>query len=97
MRHIIDRLSVATPDTIRQELLSTVKHLLLSIRGNAEVLEELRQVRELLDSLPLATDEYGTAANRIRNGWGCIRYIPVRTVRNWSRWAAEGCGSIVGP
>ena len=63
----IQKLASATPDTIRSELLQTVEHLLLYIRRDSEVLVELQQVRDLLESLPLATDEYSTATNRLRN------------------------------
>ena len=65
--HATTKLAHATPDTICSELLDTVEHLLTSIRRDCEVLEELVEVRNLLDSLPLATNEYATAANRLRN------------------------------
>ncbi len=61
------KLSTATPDTIRKELFQTVEHLLRAIRRDQDVLDELQQVRDLLDSLPLASGEYGTATNRLRN------------------------------
>jgi hypothetical protein len=60
-------LTTATPDTIRHELLDAVEHLLASLRRDAEILADLQAVRDLLDSLPLATDEYHTAKNRLRN------------------------------
>ena len=65
--HSIQKLSVATPHTIRQELLQTVEELLLMIRHSVEVLKELQEVRNQLDALPLASDDYSTAANRLRN------------------------------
>ena len=63
----LQKLSTATPDTIRQEMLQTVEHLLRTIRRDQDVLDKLQQVRDLLDSLPLASDDYSTAANRLRN------------------------------
>lgn len=61
------KLATATPDTIRSELIDTVEHLLTSIRRDSEVLEELQEVCDLLDSLLLATGEHCTATNRLRN------------------------------
>ncbi len=63
----LQKLSTATPDTIRQEMLQTVEHLLRTIRRDQDVLDELQHVRDLIDSLPLAIDDYSTAANRLRN------------------------------
>lgn len=63
----IQKLSSATPDTIRHELLVTVEHLLASLRRDAEIVAELQDVCDLLESLPLASDEYQTAKNRLRN------------------------------
>lgn len=63
----IQKLSTATLDTIRQELIDTVEHLLASLRRDTEIVAELQEVCELLESLPLATDEYQTARNRLRN------------------------------
>lgn len=63
----IQKLPTATPDTIRQELLDTVAHLLASLRRDAEIVAELQEVCDLLESLPLSTDEYQTAKNRLRN------------------------------
>ena len=63
----LQQLSTATPDTIRQELVQTVEHLLRKIRRDQDVLDELQQVRDLLDSLPLASDDHSTATNRLRN------------------------------
>ncbi len=63
----LQKLQTATPDTIRQELLRTIEHLLRGLRRDFDVLDDLQEVRDLLDSLPLATGEYGTASNRLRN------------------------------
>ncbi len=60
-------LSAATPETIREELLQTVEVLLRAISRCHDVLGEIQHVRELLDSLPLPTGDYGTATNRLRN------------------------------
>jgi hypothetical protein len=65
--YFIERLSTATPDTIRHELLDTVEHLLSKLRRDAEILAELQDACDLLESLPLAADEYHTANNRLRN------------------------------
>jgi hypothetical protein len=61
------KLQTATPDTIRQELLQTIEHLLQCLHRESAVLDDLQEVRDLLDSLPLASDEYATAFNRLRN------------------------------
>ncbi|HUG69921.1 MAG TPA: hypothetical protein VMM76_19370 [Pirellulaceae bacterium] len=61
------RLFTATSDAIRQELFQMIAHLLQTMRQNQELLEQLQQVRDLIEALPLATSEYGTAANRLRN------------------------------
>lgn len=63
----LQKLQNATPETIRQELLQTIEHLLCGLRRDFDVLDDLQEVRGLLDSLPLASDEYGTASNRLRN------------------------------
>jgi len=63
----IQNLSTATPDTIRRELFQSVQHLLRLIRRGHDVLGELQEVRDLLESLPLASGEYSTATNRLRN------------------------------
>ena len=63
----IQKLTAATPDTIRDELLDTVEHLLASLRRDAEIVAELQEVCDLLESPPLASDEYQTAKNRLRN------------------------------
>lgn len=63
----IQHLSPATPDTIRSELFQTLQYLLRAIHRDQDVLDELQQVRDLLDSLPLTSGEYGTATNRLRN------------------------------
>ena len=63
----LQKLRTATPDTIRQELLQTIEHFLRCLRQDTLVLDNLQEVRGLLDSLPLASDEYGTASNRLRN------------------------------
>jgi hypothetical protein len=65
--HCLQKLSVATPDTIRHELLRTIEHLLKSLHQEAKVMDDVQEVTDLLDSLPLASDEYGTASNRLRN------------------------------
>lgn len=57
----------ATPETIRYELLRAVEALLRSVRRRQNVLDDVQRVRDLLDSLPLPTGEYGTATNRLRN------------------------------
>ena len=61
------KLQTATPDTIRQELLQTIEHFLRCLHRKSAVLDDLQEVRDLLDSLPLASDEYATASNRLRN------------------------------
>jgi len=63
----IQNLSTATPDTIRRELFQSVQHLLRLIRRGQDVVDEFQQVRDLLEAIPLASGEYGTAANRLRN------------------------------
>jgi hypothetical protein len=59
--------STATPDTIRQLLLETVEAVLRKMALGQDVLVELLDIGQPLDSLPLATDEYGLASNRLRN------------------------------
>ena len=53
----LQKLQTATPETIRQELLQTIEHLLRGLRRDFDVLDDLQEVRDLLDSLPLATGE----------------------------------------
>ena len=72
---ITQRLSAATPDTIRHELLQTVEHLLRAIRRCQDVVGDIQRVRDLLDALPLATSDYGTATNRLHNAY---RYLVSR-------------------
>ena len=86
-------LSTATPDTIRQQMFQTVEHLLRAIHRNQHVLEELQQVRDLLDSLPLATSEYGTAANRLRNAH---RYL-VSQERGAARYELQMLAGMLRP
>ncbi|MEM1180490.1 MAG: hypothetical protein AAGG48_22030 [Planctomycetota bacterium] len=63
----IQRLSHATPDTIRGELLTAVEYLMRQVRRRVEVLDEISAVQSLLESLPLTTDTYGAAVNRLTN------------------------------
>lgn len=62
----LQKLHTATPDTIRQELRQAIEHLLVNLH-RPDVPNDVQDVRDLLDSLPLATDEYATALNRLRN------------------------------
>ena len=64
---LIQNLQCATPDTIHQDFRLTIDHVLRSMQRGSDVIERLQQVREILDSLPLPTDEYATAFNRLRN------------------------------
>jgi hypothetical protein len=68
----LQMLRKATPDTIRGELSQAIEHLMRCLNQDADVLEGMQEVRGLLDSLPLSTDEYGTASNRLRNAY---RYL----------------------
>ena len=68
----IQKLSTATPAAIRHELLDTIEQLLILLRRNAEIVTELHDVFELLESLPLAADVYQIARNRLRNA---LRYV----------------------
>ena len=61
------KLQSATPDTIQRDFRQTIEQVLRSLQRGADVIDRLQQVRELLDSLPLPTDEYSTAFNRLRN------------------------------
>ncbi len=67
------KLSRATPETIRHELLDTVKHLLRVIRRKQDILDQVEQISDLLESLPLAAGDYGTATNRLRNAHRYLR------------------------
>lgn len=64
---IPQNLANATPDTIRQELRRSVEHLRRMLRRQRDVLDELQQLYETLESLPLARGDFGTATNRLRN------------------------------
>ncbi len=87
----LQTLQTATPDTIRQELLFTVEHLLRRLDRKMNVLDELQEVRGLLDALPLASGEYGTASNRLRN---THRYL-VSQERGAARYELRMlCGSL---
>ena len=68
----LQKLHAATPDTIRKELRQTIEQLLRGLRRDFNVLDDLQEVRDLLDSLPLATGEYGIASNRLRNAHGYL-------------------------
>ena len=70
----IQRLSSATPDSIRHDLRLAIEHLLRRL-AQQDLLEELQAIRQMLDSLPLATDDYSTASNRLRNA---NRYLDSR-------------------
>jgi hypothetical protein len=69
------------PTVIQQKFCESVERLEKSIRQESSEFGELQHLAELLDALPLTTEEYGVARNRLRNA---SRYL-----RSGERGAAQ--------
>jgi hypothetical protein len=65
-----------------QTVLSKLGHVAHLIRQRSELTEELQQINDLLQTLPLPTDEYCVACSRLTNAW---RYLQAaeRGAANW--------------
>ena len=63
----LKKLAIATPDTIRHDLLMVVEVMLKNIDCGEDVIDDVLEVWQLIDALPLSTSEYALAGNRLRN------------------------------
>ena len=64
-----------TPDAIRLDLLATLEQMLRLITRGRDPFEFSNEARLQLDSLPLDTEDYGLAINRLNNA---NRYLSLR-------------------
>ena len=56
-----------TIDSVFQPVLSTLSRLVRRVTGEGGASAEVNQLQTLLETLPLGSDEFGIACNRLRN------------------------------
>ena len=76
-----ERLPISSPTSIRQEFCQVADRVEKSIRKGSSEFGELLHLADLLESLPLSTEEFNVAQNRVRNA---SRYL-----RSGERGAAQ--------
>jgi hypothetical protein len=59
--------ATVTPTLIHQEFCQSADRLQTLIREDSEEFGDLQHLHDLLESLPLTSDEYGRASNHLRN------------------------------
>lgn len=91
----------STTDTLSRELLSAVDRVVAWLRRGSCHFDGFERIEELLESLPLASDAFNTATNRLKNARrylrsderGAARYeiqLLANSLRNHFRSEAEG-------
>ena len=86
--HSTETLSTATHDTIRRRLLDVVERFLASLRRGAEIAPDLQDL-DLLESLPLAAEEYQTRFGPTRSASTEASWAPSAVCAAWSRPATD--------
>ncbi len=59
-------------DEVREELTSRLRLLLPRLGNRSFAIAELNEIQDMLNSLPLDSEDFGVAINRLRN---CYRYL----------------------
>jgi len=59
-------------DEVRTEVTTRLRLLLPRLGSRSFAIAELNDIRDILNSLPLDSEDFGVAVNRLRN---CYRYL----------------------